>query len=153
MVKVATPSKACFPLIYIFFEDILMSGIDGIRGFLEGCILFLFDVCMYVKYQNLLWYDFARPSIKSTFPNHKRWIRILEIVDNYLDCTFLIVCKWKKILKVGGSDLEIKNKTLKNPNFFSQISKIVLILKEQRRVKSIQSHTKISSLKTSLQHV
>ena len=44
MVEVATPSKACFPLIYIFFDVVLMSGIDGTRGCLEDYIsLFLFD--------------------------------------------------------------------------------------------------------------
>ena len=49
MVKVATPSKVCFPLVYLFFEVMLMSGIDGIRSCLEDYILlFLFDVCMYV---------------------------------------------------------------------------------------------------------
>ena len=47
--EVATPSKICFPLIYIFFEVMLITGIDGIRGYLEGYILlFLLDVCMYV---------------------------------------------------------------------------------------------------------
>ena len=35
MVKVATPFKVCFPLIYIFFEVILMPVIDGIDSFLE----------------------------------------------------------------------------------------------------------------------
>ena len=49
MVEVATPSKVCFPLIYVFFEVMLMSGIDGIRSCLEDYILlFLFDVCRYV---------------------------------------------------------------------------------------------------------
>ena len=49
MVEVATPSKVCFPLVYVFFEVMLMSGIDGIRSCLEDYILlFLFDVCMYV---------------------------------------------------------------------------------------------------------
>ena len=48
MVEVATPSKVCLPLVYIFFEVMLMSGIDEIRGRLEDYILlFLFDVCMY----------------------------------------------------------------------------------------------------------
>ena len=28
MVEVATPSEVCFPLIYVFFEFMLMSGID-----------------------------------------------------------------------------------------------------------------------------
>ena len=31
--------KVYFPLIYSFFEVILMSGIDGIRGCLEDSIL------------------------------------------------------------------------------------------------------------------
>ena len=49
MVEVATPSKVCFPLVYVFFEVMLMSGIDGIRSCLEDYILlFLFDVCMYL---------------------------------------------------------------------------------------------------------
>ena len=49
MVEVATPSKVCFPLIYVFFEVMLMSEIDGIRSCLEDYILlFLFDVCMHV---------------------------------------------------------------------------------------------------------
>ena len=48
MVEVATPSKVCFPLIYIFFEVMSMLGIDEMRGCLEDYILlFLFDVCMY----------------------------------------------------------------------------------------------------------
>ena len=50
MVAVATPSKVCFPLSYIFFDVMLMSRIDGIRSFLEDCILlFIFDVlCMFL---------------------------------------------------------------------------------------------------------
>ena len=45
--EVATPSKVCFPLIYIFFEVMLMLGIDEIRGCFEDYILlFLFDVWM-----------------------------------------------------------------------------------------------------------
>ena len=49
MVEVVTPSKVCFPLIHIFFEVMLVLGIDGIRSCLEDYILiFLFDVCMYV---------------------------------------------------------------------------------------------------------
>ena len=49
MVEVATPSKVCFPLIYIFFEVMLMSGIHKIRGSLEDYILFFFlDVCLSV---------------------------------------------------------------------------------------------------------
>ena len=49
MVEVATPSKFCFPLIYIFFEVMLMSRIDGIRSCLEDYILlFVSDVCMYM---------------------------------------------------------------------------------------------------------
>ena len=40
MVEVATPSKVCFPLIYIFFEVMSMLGIDEIRGCLNaGTIL------------------------------------------------------------------------------------------------------------------
>ena len=47
--EVATSSKVCFPLIYIFFEVMLMSRIYGIRSSLEDCILsFLFDVCLCV---------------------------------------------------------------------------------------------------------
>ena len=47
--EVATPSKVCFPLSYIFFEVMLMSRVDGIRSFLEDYILlFILDVCMYV---------------------------------------------------------------------------------------------------------
>ena len=46
--EVAAASKVCFPLIYIFFEVMLMSGIDEIRGCLEDYILlFLFDVCFH----------------------------------------------------------------------------------------------------------
>ena len=46
--EVATASKVCFPLIYIFLEVMLMFGIDGIGGCLEDYILlFLFDVGMY----------------------------------------------------------------------------------------------------------
>ena len=38
----------CFSLIYIFFEVMLMSGIDGIGCCLEDRILlFLFDVCFH----------------------------------------------------------------------------------------------------------
>ena len=49
MVEVVTPSKVCFPLIYIFFEVMLMSEVDGIRSCFEDYILlFLFDVCIYV---------------------------------------------------------------------------------------------------------
>ena len=49
MVEVATPSKACFPLIYIFFEVMLISRIDEIRSCLEDYIsLFTFDVYMSV---------------------------------------------------------------------------------------------------------
>ena len=45
MVEMAAPSKVCFPLISFFFEVMLMSGMDGIRSFLEDYILlFLFDV-------------------------------------------------------------------------------------------------------------
>ena len=45
MVDLATPSKLCFPLIYIFFEVMLVSRIDVIRSCLEDCILlFLFNV-------------------------------------------------------------------------------------------------------------
>ena len=44
MVEVATPSKVCFPLIYIFFEVMFMSGIDRIRGSLEDYILYF--VCV-----------------------------------------------------------------------------------------------------------
>ena len=48
MVEVAVPSKVCFPLIYVFFEVMLMSGIDGSRSYLEDYILlFLFDVCFH----------------------------------------------------------------------------------------------------------
>ena len=44
MVEMATPSKVCFLLIYVFFEAILMSGIDRIRSCLEDYILLvLFD--------------------------------------------------------------------------------------------------------------
>ena len=46
MREVATPHKVCFPLIYIFFEVMLMSRIDGIRSCLEDYILILFYVCM-----------------------------------------------------------------------------------------------------------
>ena len=47
--EVVTPSKVCFPLIYIFFEVMLMSEVDGIRSCFEDYILlFLFDVCIYV---------------------------------------------------------------------------------------------------------
>ena len=47
MVEVATPSKVCFPFIYIFYEVMLMSRIDGIRSCLEDYILlFILDVCM-----------------------------------------------------------------------------------------------------------
>ena len=49
MLEVTTPSKVCFPLIYIFFEVTLTLRIDGIRSCLEDYILlFLFDVCMYI---------------------------------------------------------------------------------------------------------
>ena len=49
MVEVATPSTACFLLIYIFFEVKLMSSIDGLRNCWEDYILlFLFDVCLHV---------------------------------------------------------------------------------------------------------
>ena len=53
MVEVATPSEVCFLLIYIFFEVMLMSGIDEIRGCLEDYILlFLFDVCIFLHINN-----------------------------------------------------------------------------------------------------
>ena len=47
MFEVATLSKVYFPLIFIFFEVMLMSRIDGIRSCLEDYILlFILDVCM-----------------------------------------------------------------------------------------------------------
>ena len=46
--EVATSSNVFFSLIYIFFEAMLMSSIDGIRSCLEDYILlFLFYLCMY----------------------------------------------------------------------------------------------------------
>ena len=49
MVEVARPSKVRFPHIYIFSGVMLMSGIDGIRVFVEDSIsLFLFDLCISV---------------------------------------------------------------------------------------------------------
>ena len=48
MVEVAAQSKVCFPLIYVFFKVMLMSGIDGIKSCLEDySLLFPFDVCFY----------------------------------------------------------------------------------------------------------
>ena len=48
MLKVATPFKFCFTLIYIFFVVILMTRIDGIRSFPEAKIsLFSFNVCVH----------------------------------------------------------------------------------------------------------
>ena len=47
MVEGVAPSKVYFSLLYIFFEFMLMSRIDGIRDCLEDYILFLFDECMY----------------------------------------------------------------------------------------------------------
>ena len=48
-VEVATPSKVCLPLIYIFFEVMMMSRIDRIRSYLEDYILlFVFVVCVYI---------------------------------------------------------------------------------------------------------
>ena len=45
--EVTTLSKVCFPLIYIFFEFVLMSRIDGIGSCLEDYILlFLLGGCM-----------------------------------------------------------------------------------------------------------
>ena len=45
MVETATSSKVCFPLMYFFFEVMLMSRIDRIGSCLEDYILFLFNVC------------------------------------------------------------------------------------------------------------
>ena len=41
--EVATPSKVCFPLIYNFFQVMLMSGIDEIRGCLEDLFIANFE--------------------------------------------------------------------------------------------------------------
>ena len=47
--EVAAPSKVSFPQIYIFFEVMLISRIDGTRSSLEDYnLLILFDVLMYV---------------------------------------------------------------------------------------------------------
>ena len=49
--EVAAPSKVSFPQIYIFFEVMLISRIDGTRSSLEDynlLVLFdVFDVCMH----------------------------------------------------------------------------------------------------------
>ena len=48
MAEMATPFKACFLLVNIFFEVMLMSRKYGIRSNLEDYILlFIFDVCFH----------------------------------------------------------------------------------------------------------
>ena len=47
MMEVTTKFKLCFPLIFIFFEVVLMSRIDGKRRRLGNYILFIFDVCFH----------------------------------------------------------------------------------------------------------
>ena len=97
MVEVATLPKVCFSLVYIFFEVILISRIDGIRNCFEYYIsLFIFDVCfhflhIYVRVLSLwnlvlmIYHCLVLYTFISFFLQVFSWVWLRQVFDKNID--------------------------------------------------------------------